>query len=557
MNTNDLKIELANLIFPDAPSSLDTLFKRYPKRQLNAHQEVTRFAPSPTGHLHTGSLFTALISYKIAKQSKGIFFVRIEDTDQKRKIEGSSKALLEQLKKFNIYADELEEDDKVQGQYGPYYQSERASIYHTVVKYMIAQGLAYPCFMTTEELAVLRKQQEEIKVITGYYGSYAKYRVLPIQEAINKIKQGIPYVIRFKSNGDHRRHIIAEDLIRGKLKLTENDVDIVLIKSDGLPTYHLAHVVDDYLMGTTVITRGEEWLSSYPIHIQLFKALNWPMPKFAHMPLIMKLDEQKKRKLSKRYDEEASVDYFFKQGYPIEAVIEYLYILANTNYEEWRIANPELSRDKFEFKYEKMSLDGALFDIQKVDYLSKELIATLNLEQLFSSIYQYAQQYDKQLLKLIERDPNFFKKIINIERDIEKPRKDFVKYKDIYDHVKYFYDDYYQECFDVNFLNQGNWSKILTQFLNDLINQLHLNQTPEQWFQQLTNIAKEHCFAPKIKEFKLNPSQYVGHVGDAAQLLRYALTGQTKTPNLYYIMKVLGIDECHRRIRHALNALNI
>ena len=437
--------ELAELLFPDVTLTIDDLEKRYPPRNLGEGAQVTRFAPSPTGFLHTGSLFTSLISYTIAKQSGGVYYFRLEDTDTKRTIEGSGDLLIEQLKEFGITSSEGYTPNGDVGDYGPYQQSKRKDIYRAVIKELVIRGRAYPDFCTPEDLDAIRKFQEEHKILPGYYGAYARDRNLTVDERIEKIKAGTPWVIRFKSNGDHDKKTKFVDAIRGEIELQDNDTDVVILKSDGLPTYHFAHVCDDHFMRTTIITRGEEWIPSTPIHLDMFRALGWKAPKYAHIPSIMKLDHGNKRKLSKRKDPEAAVSYFLDNGYCPKALLVYLMSIANSNFEEWCIANKNFDIENFNFSLKKMSLDGALFDEGKLNYFSKEIIAKMPLDELYNAVYEYAKGHDEVLLSKIELDPTYFKKILNIEKDRKNPRKDYAKYSDIYPLVKFFYHDEWEK----------------------------------------------------------------------------------------------------------------
>ena len=441
MNNNDL----AELLFPEIKETVEDLEKRFPKRDLPSGALVTRFAPSPTGFLHTGSLFTSLIAHKFAKDTNGLFYIRLEDTDTKREIEGSGVDLLRQLKEFEIIPSEGYLGDHEEGNYGPYKQSERASIYKTVIKQLVRDGKAYPCFCSQKDLEDLRSEQEKNKVTPGYYGEYAKCRNISLDEAIKRIKNGEPYVIRFRSAGNHNNKVKVHDLIRGDLELSENDQDIVILKSDGLPTYHFAHAVDDHFMRTNCVTRGEEWLSSLPIHIELFNTLGFELPMYAHLPVIMKLDNGNRRKLSKRKDDEAAVSFFLKDGYPFEALIEYLLTIANSNFEEWKAENRDKSNNEFKLSFEKMSLDGALFDIMKLKFISKELLSRMNKVEITNRALTWAKVYDEKLLDLINRDKDYFISIMNIEREKENPRKDYEKFSDMFNAIKFFYEDYYLE----------------------------------------------------------------------------------------------------------------
>ena len=551
-------LDLANLIFSDVNETIEDLEKRFPKRNLSENALVTRFAPSPTGFLHTGSLFTSLIAYKLAKDSNGVFYIRLEDTDTKREIEGSGEDLLKQLKAFNIIPMEGYLGNSEVGLYGPYKQSERASIYRVVIKYLIEIGRAYPCFCTSEDLDVLRKDQEIKKLTPGYYGEFAKCRNISVDEAYERIKNGEHYVIRFKSNGNHENKIKVHDLIRGDLELSENDQDIVILKSDGLPTYHFAHAVDDHFMRTNCVTRGEEWLSSLPIHIELFNTLGFELPSYAHLPVIMKLDNGNRRKLSKRKDDEAAVSYFLKDGYPVEALIEYLLTIANSNFEEWKAEHKTTSNDEFKLTFEKMSLDGALFDIMKLKFISKEILSRMTKEEITNRAYEWAKIYDEKLLHLINLDRNYFMSIMNIEREKENPRKDYEKFSDIFNIIKFFYKDYYIELMQNELpFNPFIEKSVIKALLKEFIDTLDLSLDEQNWFNSLKELGKKFGFAESNKIYKQNKDQYIGHVGDVAEILRITFTSSKQSPNLYYVLQILGKEQLKERIDFVtINKLN-
>lgn len=551
------RIALANALFPEVDQTVADIEKRYPERQLPSGAAVTRFAPSPTGFLHTGSLFTSMIAKKVAEQSQGVFFIRLEDTDTKREISGSGETLITELHAFGVFPDEGYLGGIEKGAYGPYKQSDRALIYHTVIKQMVIDGLAYPCFATPEELDVLRSEQEKNKIVPGYYGIYAVYRDLPVKEAIERVKRGDKFVMRFKSHGSHENKLPVHDLIRGDLELTENDQDIVILKSDGLPTYHFAHVVDDHFMKTTVVTRGEEWLSSLPIHVEIFNSLKWKAPDFAHLPVIMKLDNGNKRKLSKRKDPEAAVSYFLADGYPPSALIEYLMTIANSNFEEWRTANPLASRQEFKFAFDKMSLDGALFDIMKLKFIAREILSRESAAKITEQARVYAAQYDRRLYDLILSDQDYFENIMNIEREKENPRKDYEKFSDIFELVKFFYRDFYVQIIAGELpFNPAFSHETIAQVLSDIQESISLHLTEEEWFSGLKAIGEHRHFAPSGKIFKANRDKYVGHIGDVAEMLRIAITGSKQSPNLYYVLKVLGIEEVKARLGIMIDKLS-
>ncbi|MBO5711379.1 MAG: glutamate--tRNA ligase [Acholeplasmatales bacterium] len=549
--------DLPNLIFPDITDTIEDLEKRFPARNLPEGAMVTRFAPSPTGFLHTGSLFTSLVSCRFAKQSGGVFFIRLEDTDTKREIAGSGESLIEQLKVFDVIPDEgYFSDSKEVGAYGPYKQSQRADIYKTVIKYLISVNRAYPCFATQEELAALRQTQEANKEIPGYYGKYAKYRGLTADEYIEKINSGAPYIIRFKSMGDHNNKVAYHDEIRGDLELTENDQDIVILKGDGLPTYHFAHLVDDHFMHTTHVTRGEEWLSSVPTHIELFATMGWERPKYAHLPVIMKVENGNRRKLSKRKDDEAAVSYFLEQGYPKYGFIEYLLTIANSNYEGWRDQNMDKSYYDFKLSFDHMSLDGALFDIAKVQNISKERMAYRKAVDLIEEVKEWAKEYDEKFYNYITRDEEYFLSILNIERNKEKPRKDYAKYSDIYPIVSFFFDEEYALVDKTNL----EWNPAMSHddikaVLEDYANTMDLSLDEEAWFNSIKELAVRHGFADNVKEWKKNKEAFKGHVGDISEFLRITLSGRRNSPNLYYVIQILGAEKVKARISEIISNL--
>lgn len=550
---NNQKKQIADAIFPHIKKTINDLEDQYPKRNLKDDAIVTRFAPSPTGFLHTGSLFTSLVSYRFAKQTNGVFFLRLEDTDQKREIKGSGDKVLEQLHTFGIIPDEsfLDKDTP----YGPLVQSERKDIYHTVIKAMIESGDAYPCFCSHEELAETRKKQEEAKLLPGYYGEFATCRHLSEDEVLNKIDQGHEFVIRFKSHGQEDQRVSFDDAIRGRIEFPENILDIVIMKTDGLPTYHFAHVVDDHFMRTTHVTRGEEWMSSAPIHIELFNRLNWKLPVYAHYPVIMKLDDGKRRKLSKRKDEEASVDYFLEKGYPIEGFIEYLMTLANSNFEEWRIEHPEADVFDFDLSFNKMSLDGALFDIEKIKSISKDRLALMDAKTFTNNALEYAKEYDQKLEDIILRDRSYFQAIINIGRDQEKPRKDYEKYSDILPIIDFMYDEYFNELIQSLPFNDRFNQTMIKDILLEYVNDTGLDLDQNEWFSKMKEKAIARGFAARPKDYKKNPDAYVGHVGDYAEIIRVAACGKANTPNFYDILQILTEKRVVERINYTLSLL--
>ena len=547
--------ELAELIFPDIKETIEDLEKRYPARSLPTGAEVTRFAPSPTGFLHTGSLFTSMICHKVARDTNGVFYVRLEDTDTKREIQGSGEQLLEQLNKFGIAPDEGYLGSTQKGNYGPYIQSERAHIYKVVIKHLIEEGKAYPCFCSQDDLEEIRKEQEKRKLNPGYYGDFARCRYLSNEDRKQKILNGEPYVLRFKSSGDHTNKIQVSDLVRGDFEIAENDLDIVILKSDGLPTYHFAHACDDHFMRTTTVIRGEEWISSLPIHVELFKALGWDAPKYAHLPVIMKIGENgNKRKLSKRLDNEAAVSYFLKDGYPTEALIMYLMTIANSNFEEWIFEHKFENMEEFKFSFDKMSLDGALFDMGKMNFFSREILGKKTKEEMLELALEYSKEYDERLYNLISSDPEYFKRIINIEREKENPRKDYEKFGGMYDIISFFYKDLYDQYVKENGLVFNEKFDIATikEVLNKL-KELDITLDEQGWFANMKIIGESLGFSADRKAYKANPEAYKGMIGDVAEILRISLTTKRNSPNLYYVMQILGKEECDRRINQILS----
>lgn len=551
--------ELANLMFPNVIETVEELENRYPKRKTEG--EVTRYAPSPTGFLHTGSLFTTLLDKKIAQQTGGVFYLRVEDTDKKREVEGSIKDQLNSLKEFGIVPDEgVVEAGKEVGKYGPYTQSMRGDIYLVCAKELVRKGLAYPCFCTPEMLDTTRKMQEANKQLPGYYGIYARCRNISVDEAIERVKAGEDYIVRFRSSGSHLKKISYIDKIKGKIDIAENDQDIVIVKSDGLPTYHFAHAVDDHFMRTTTVIRGEEWLPSVPIHLQLFDALGFERVNYAHIPTIMIKDGESKRKLSKRKDKEAAVSYFLKAGYMPEAIIEYLYTIINSDFEPWRKNNKDKSLDEFKIRLEKMNSAGALFDIMKINDIAKECIAKLNSKELFDRVNSWSKEYNEEIYNLINRDMLYTLKIFAIERDnATKIRKDLAKFEDVLYTFSYFFGDLYQKDIKENgYIFEPN-DKItkekIVEILSNYKDIYSLDDDKDMWFSKIKIMAGNLGFCMDMKEYKNNPDRYIGSVADVSTIIRIALTNRKNTPDMYYIMKSIGKDEIDSRINNALARL--
>ena len=544
--------DLANLIFPDA-KEISYYEEKYPERNLPEGAVVTRFAPSPTGFVHIGGLYQALVARTIAEKTGGVFFLRVEDTDQKREVENGVTGIVNSLKDFDMAPDEgMISDTEEIGNYGPYKQSLRKDIYQAYAKYMIEQGKAYPCFCTPEDLDEIRQKQEAAKLRTGYYGVWAKCRNLSVEEMAEKIKAGEPYIIRFKSPGREDRKIKHKDVIKGNVDFPENDQDIVIIKADGLPTYHFAHAVDDHLMHTTHVIRSDEWLSSVPLHLQLFHELGFKAPKYAHISPIMKNDNGGKRKLSKRKDPEAAVEYYKKEGIPSEAVKEYLLNIANSTFENWRKANPDKSIDEFDFQLNKMSVSGALFDMIKLLDIGKTVISKMTAEEVYNYSLIWAKEYDEELAKMLE-DKEYALKVFGIERGNKKPRKDISKWSDVMYNIGYMYDDeFYGKVNEYPYQvisDKEDIAKILDLYISKYYNESDDKQT---WFDKIKELAVEMGYAGEVKEFKANPGMYKAHVGDVSTVLRVALTARTNTPDMYEIMQILGKDRMAQRFNKAI-----
>ena len=544
--------DLANLIFPDS-KDISYYEEKYPRRDLKEGAIVTRFAPSPTGFVHIGGLYQSLIAKKVANQTAGVFFLRIEDTDQKREVENGITDIVNSLKDFGLEPDEgmiSETDEK--GNYGPYKQSKRKEIYQAYAKYLIEQGKAYPCFCTPEEVEVIRQKQEAAKIRPGYYGVWAKCRHLTVEEMIEKIKNGENYIVRFKSPGREDRKIKHKDVIKGNVEFPENDQDIVIIKADGLPTYHFAHAVDDHLMGTTHVIRGDEWLSSVPLHLQLFHELGFRPPKYAHIAPIMKNDNGNKRKLSKRKDPEAAVSYYEEEGIPEEAVKEYLLNIANSTFENWRRANKDKDISGFELQLNKMSVSGALFDMVKLLDVGKTVISKFTAEKVYEESLKWAKRHDEELEKILE-DKEYSLKVFGIERGNKKPRKDIAKWSDVKENIEYMYDElFYSKKQDYPYQvinNKEEIDKILTLYTEKYYSDEDDKQT---WFDKIKELSGELGYAKEVKEFKANPDKYTAHVGDVSTVLRVALTSRTNTPDMYEIMKILGKERIVGRFKKAM-----
>ena len=542
--------DLAKFIFTNITKTIDDYKKEYPERVLEEGAVVTRFAPSPTGFVHIGHIFSSFVANKVAKDTNGVFFLRIEDTDQERIVEGGITNILKDLSDYDITFDEgMVSETEEFGNYGPYQQSRRKEIYHAFIKYFLENDMAYPCFCTKEELEDIRNAQEKRKDRIGYYGRYAKCKKIPVSDAIDRIKNGEKYIIRLKSPGDFEKKVIVKDLVRGTISFPENDMDIVIMKQDGLPTYHFAHLVDDYLMRTTHIIRSDEWVSSLPVHIQLFNMLGAKPPKYAHLSPIMKDDNGTKRKLSKRKDPECAMKFYHEEGLPVEAVKLYLMTLANTNFEQWWDANKDKTIDDFEFSFNKISKSGGLFDMEKLLNISKNYLSRIKATEFYDMLVSYTKEYDTEFYNLITKYKDFTIGLLNIEREQKKPRKDYAKFSDVKELVWYMYDELFEKHEkEYEFSNISDKEEIVK--LMDAYVEKYYDENDEQqaWFEKIKDLSEEFGYAREVKEYKENPDKYKGHVGDVSMVIRVALTTKSMTPNLYDIMKLFGKERIVKRI---------
>ena len=542
---------LAELLFPDVTDTPEMLEERFPLRDVAEGAVVTRMAPSPTGFVHLGNLVQGMISERMAHQSGGVLFLRVEDTDAKREVPGAVEVLIDSLKHYNILFDEGATHTGDNGVYGPYRQRQRAAIYHVYAKKLVSEGQAYPCFATEEELAAMREKQEANKETTGYYGKYAIWRDRSIEEIKEQIAAGNPWVLRFRSTGSIENQFKFDDLVKGKLTITENDVDHVLLKSDGIPTYHFAHAVDDHLMRTTHVVRGDEWLPTLPFHIQLFKALGFKLPKYVHIGPLMKMDGNSKRKLSKRKDPELALTYYKAEGFPIKAVQEYLMTVLNSNFEDWRRANPDAPVDSFKFSPKKLNPAGSLFDYAKLTDVSKNVISRMDAEEVYTLLVEWAKEFDADFAEKLESDPAFATSILAIGRGGKKPRKDLAVWKDAKDYMGFFYDEYLQKpVFDEKFSNE-TVIDALTRFLE----KFDIADDSAVWFEKVKEITNDMGFTTDMKAYKADPSAFPGTVADISTFIRQAVTGKTNSPDLYTVMQILGYERTVARIKATIASL--
>lgn len=538
------RADIAEMIFPEVKESIADLQKKYPAR---SNPICSRFAPSPTGFLHIGWIYASFVEWKFAKQNWGTFFLRIEDTDQKREVEGAVDLIISWLKFFGIQIDEwpIGEHNADVGNYWPYTQSQRKYMYNVFVKYLIQQWLAYPCWMSEGELNTIREQQTKTKVTPGIYGNYSIWRSKSPEEIVAKIAEDENYVIRFRSHGDLTKRIVFEDVIKWKIEMIDNYNDIVLIKWDGLPTYHLAHIADDHLMRTSHVIRGEERLTSVPLHIQLFKAFDLPIPHYCHPASLLKLEDGNKRKLSKRKDPEADITYFFVHWYTPQGIIEYLINIADSSFEDWQKANPDKSYLDFDIKLEKMSKSGALFDLVKLQSVNNAYISKLSTDELYEQTLRWAKQYKTDLVPLLTSDVDYVKAAINIERHSPKDPKRFTTYMDVDSQIRFFFDDERAKM-EKPALPEMFTPDVIKNFVTEYTQVLDLDATVEERFEQLKQIGKKYWFATNNAEFK--EWWYIWKIGDLAMFLRIQLCGSPKSPDLYSVMKVMGKDRVTKRL---------
>ena len=543
--------KLAEFLFPDVTLTPEKLEELYPKRDLPEGAIVSRMAPSPTGFVHLGNLVQGLTSERLSHQSGGVLFLRVEDTDSKREVAGAVETLITSLKHYNIIFDEGATIDGDSGAYGPYRQRVRKDIYHVYAKKLVAEGKAYPCFCTEEELAAIHAEQEAEKVNFGYYGKWAKYRDASFETIEANIEAGMPWVLRFRSEGSIEHKIKFTDLIKGNLELTENDIDHVLLKSDGIPTYHFAHAVDDHLMRTTHVVRGDEWLPSLPFHLQLFAALGWKPPKYLHIGTLMKMDGESKRKLSKRKDPELALTFYQEIGYPVEAVYEYLLTILNSNFEDWRRANPFASTDEFKFSYKKMNPAGSLFDTDKLRDVSKDVLSKMTADKVYALAVEWAEQYDRDFYEKLTARPDYAKRILAIGRGGKKPRKDFAVFSELKPYMAFFYDDWFKIEAEMPAFDKAE----ILGVLRDYAALYDESDDQTAWFDKVRALAERHGFCPDTKTYKVNPDAYKGHVGDVSMMLRVAVTGRQNSPDLYEVMRILGKEKVLQRLSNAEETL--
>ena len=543
---------LADLLFPNVTDTPEMLEERFPQRNAPEGAVITRMAPSPTGFVHLGNLVQGLTSERMAHQSGGVLFLRVEDTDAKREVPGAVEVLIDTLKHYGIQFDEGATHDGDAGLYGPYRQRQRAGIYHVYAKKLVSEGQAYPCFCTEEQLAAMRETQEANKETTGYYGKYAMWRDRSMEEIKAELDAGHSWVLRFRSTGSIENQFKFDDLVKGKLTITENDVDHVLLKSDGIPTYHFAHAVDDHLMRTTHVVRGDEWLPTLPFHIQLFKALGFKLPKYVHIGPLMKMDGTSKRKLSKRKDPELALTFYKAEGFPVKAVYEYIMTILNSNFEDWRRANPDTPAEEFKFSPKKLNPAGSLFDYAKLTDVSKNVISKMTAEEVYSLLTEWANEFAPDFGAKLSADAAFATRILAIGRGGKKPRKDLAVWKDAKEYMGFFYDEYLtRPVFD-----EKLDKTVIIDALNRFLEKFDINDDSNTWFEKVKEITTDMGFTTDMKAYKADPTAFPGTVADISTFVRQAVTGKTNSPDLYTVMQILGYERTVERIRNTIATLN-
>ncbi len=543
---------LSELLFPNVLSTPDDMEQKYPVRNLREGAVVSRLAPSPTGYVHLGNILQAMTSERICHLSDGVYFLRVEDTDQKREVPGAVSVLLDSLAHYNIHFDEGATVEGDSGSYGPYRQRSRAEIYHVFAKKLVAEGKAYPCFCTEEELSAMREAQETEKVDFGYYGKWATWRDRSVEDIKAQIEAGCPWVLRFRSTGSVSNKFKFTDLIKGVIDVSENDKDMVLLKSDGIPTYHFAHAVDDHLMRTTHVVRGDEWLASLPFHIQLFSALGFKLPKYAHIGPLMIMDGASKRKISKRKDPEFGLIYYAQNGFPINSVREYLLTVLNSNFEDWRRANPELPLEKFPFSLKKMNPAGSLFDSAKLSDVSKNVVSKMTADEVYDGLHTWAVEFDPEYAAELDAAPDYAKAIVSIGRGGKKPRKDYGTWVELKAYTELFYDKYFAVIDDYpETADRDDIKATLRRFLAVY----DAADDQNTWFDKIKAIADELGYASDMKAYKAEPEKFRGSVADISMFLRVAVTGRLNSPDMFTVMGILGEDRVRARIEKMINSL--
>ena len=537
---------LANLLFPSVTDTIEDVEKRFPPRELKEGAIVSRMAPSPTGFVHLGNLVQGLTSERLAHQSGGVLFLRVEDTDRKREVKGAVEILIETLKHYGIRFDEGASMNGDVGEYGPYHQSKRAPIYHVYAKKLVKEGMAYPCFCTEEELESMRAEQERESANFGYFGKWAKWRDRSAEDVEEMLKAGKPWVLRFRSTGSIENKFKFIDLIKGEVEVTENEIDHVLLKSDGIPTYHFAHAVDDHLMHTTHVVRGDEWLPSLPFHLQLFRALGFKIPKYCHIGPLMKMDGTSKRKLSKRKDPELALTYYKAEGFPVEAVYEYILTVLNSNFEDWRRANPDASTDEFKFSYKKMNPAGSLFDAAKLRDVSKNVISKMTAERVYDLCSEWAKEFDEDFYNHLSAEREKSLAVFDIGRGGNKPRKDYAVWSEMKEYMGFIFDDYFQV---VDEADEKFEKSLISRIIGDYVSVYSAEDDQNAWFEKVKAVGEKYGFAGNVKDYKAAPENYAGSVADVSGFIRLAVTGKSSSPDMYKVMQILGEDAVKDRLK--------